>query len=118
MTAQYLARELRGRASGQGFVACCPVHDDRNPSLSIDDCNGRLLVKCHAGCSQNDVIAALKVRDLWPKPQRTGRTVVAEYVYRDENGKPLYRVCRTEPKSFFQQRWCGTEWVNGRVSQS
>ena len=114
MTAQRLARELRGRPLGQGFMACCPAHDDRNPSLSINDRDGHLLVRCHAGCSQSDVIAALKVRDLWPKPQRTGRTVVAEYVYRDENGKPLYRVCRTEPKSFFQQRWCGTEWVNGR----
>ena len=70
-------------------------------------------MKCHAGCSQSDVVAALKLRDLWPKSQRTGRTVVADYVYRDENGAPLYRVRRTEPKSFYQQRWSGGQWVNG-----
>ena len=46
----------------------CPAHDDRNPSLHVTQGQcGKLLVKCHAGCSQDDVIAALKRQGVWPK---------------------------------------------------
>jgi putative DNA primase/helicase len=38
----------------------CPAHDDRNPSLSVSKANGRLLVHCHAGCTQDAVIGELK----------------------------------------------------------
>jgi putative DNA primase/helicase len=59
---------LGGRKSGRGWSACCPAHDDRTPSLSIQDADdGRVLVHCHAGCDQARVIAALQSRGLWPK---------------------------------------------------
>ena len=48
------------------FSACCPAHDDRNPSLFVSDKNGKILVKCFAGCSQEAVIAALRDLGLWP----------------------------------------------------
>jgi hypothetical protein len=48
-------------------MARCPAHDDRDPSLSIRDENGKVLVHCYAGCSQADVIAALKALGLWPE---------------------------------------------------
>ncbi|MER3481310.1 MAG: hypothetical protein C4327_12775, partial [Meiothermus sp.] len=38
----------------------CPAHDDRHPSLSLTERNGRLLLHCHAGCTQQAVIAALR----------------------------------------------------------
>jgi hypothetical protein len=41
------------------------VHDDRNASLSIRDGGGKVLVYCHAGCDQQQVIAALQSRGLW-----------------------------------------------------
>ena len=43
----------------------CPAHDDRNPSLTVKDDNGMVLVKCQSGCSQDAVISALKERGLW-----------------------------------------------------
>lgn len=47
-------------------MACCPAHDDRHPSLSIDfGANGTLVLKCFSGCSQDAVIDAMKVRGLW-----------------------------------------------------
>lgn len=53
------------------YVACCPAHDDKTPSLSIEDApNGNVLVHCHAGCSQNAVIDALRDLGLWHKPSR------------------------------------------------
>ena len=59
------------RKSGGGFLACCPAHDDHSPSLSIDQKEGMLLVKCFAGCSQGDVVNGLKSRGLWPGSTKT-----------------------------------------------
>ncbi len=68
--AEVLARRLGGRKSGSDWMARCPAHDDRNPSLSISERDGRVLVHCHAGCEQAAVIKALRVRGLWPTPGR------------------------------------------------
>ena len=65
MTAETVAKALGGRKVGQGWTARCPAHDDREPSLSIRDADGKVLVRCHAGCDQREVIAALKERGLW-----------------------------------------------------
>ncbi len=65
MTAETIARALGGRKAGLGWIAHCSAHDDREPSLSIREADGKVLVRCHAGCDQRDVIAALKKRGLW-----------------------------------------------------
>jgi hypothetical protein len=105
VTAGEIAYQLRGHKQPCGWIACCPAHDDRNPSLSLKDTDdGRILVHCHAGCEQRVVIDALKARAMWPeKPQRKP-VVVETYNYTDEAGKLLYQICRTEPKDFFQRR--------------
>src|SRR6266567_502390 len=67
LTGATLAKALRGHLVGTGWAAHCPAHDDQTPSLSIaeGDGNGKILVCCHAGCSQGEVIAALRRRGLW-----------------------------------------------------
>ncbi len=66
MTAEAIAKALGGRKAGAAWMARCPVHDDREPSLSIADArDGKVLVRCHAGCDQRDVIAALQSRGVW-----------------------------------------------------
>ena len=50
------------------WIARCPAHEDRTPSLSVrrgDD--GRCLVNCFAGCYAEDVVAAvgLELKDLF-----------------------------------------------------
>src|SRR5690348_14305623 len=66
MTAKIIADALGGRKAGGGWVARCPAHDDRSPSLSVRDADtGKVLVRCHAGCDQRNVIAALKEQGLW-----------------------------------------------------
>jgi CHC2 zinc finger len=47
------------------YTACCPAHDDRNPSLSITQTSDTVLFHCHSGCSQSDLIEALISRGLW-----------------------------------------------------
>jgi hypothetical protein len=66
MTAETIAKALGGRKAGTAWMARCPAHDDREPSLSIADArDGKVLVRCHAGCDQSDVIAALRARGVW-----------------------------------------------------
>lgn len=61
-----LAAALHGRRNGRGWLARCPGHNDRSPSLSIHESDdGRTLLRCFAGCSQDRVIAALTGRGLW-----------------------------------------------------
>ena len=114
MTAADIAKHLHGRKSGSGWMARCPAHDDREPSLSLRDVDGKVLVHCHAGCDQRSVIEALKGLGLWPEREpRQPRRIVAEYNYVDESGELLYQVVRTEPKGFFQRRPDGRGgWIN------
>lgn len=66
MTAETIAKALGGHRAGASWMARCPAHDDSSPSLAISaGSNGKALVRCHAGCDQSDVIAALIERGLW-----------------------------------------------------
>jgi hypothetical protein len=54
-----LARCKRKRLSNGTWSACCPAHDDQNPSLAVTiGRRGQLLLHCFAGCAFNDVRAA------------------------------------------------------------
>jgi hypothetical protein len=65
-TAESIAEALGGRKVGTGWMARCPAHGDRKPSLSIaEGQGGTVLVHCHAGCDQRDVIAGLHASGLW-----------------------------------------------------
>lgn len=66
MDAEIIATALGGRKAGSGWSARCPVHDDHSPSLSLRDSgDGKVFVRCHAGCDQDEVIAHLKANGLW-----------------------------------------------------
>jgi len=106
-----LARLEQVRKSGASWTARCPAHQDRNPSLSIkvaDD--GRVLVKCHAGCTFEEIVRAVELEpsDLLPDDHHAEWTprgpAVAVYTYVDEEGQPLFEVCRTADKQFPQRR--------------
>ena len=61
MDARGIALALRGRKAGRGWLASCPAHDDRRPSLSFaDGRDGRLLARCHAGCEWPVILDALR----------------------------------------------------------
>jgi 5S rRNA maturation endonuclease (ribonuclease M5) len=89
----------------------CPGHEDRNPSLSVTNGNGRVLVHDHGGCPLEAVLAPLGLnkRDLFEEPrtanaERERSRIVATYDYVDEQGTLLYQVVRLEPKGFRQRR--------------
>ena len=48
------------RPAGTGrWVARCPAHDDKSPSLSIRDTSTRTLIHCFAGCDASDILDAV-----------------------------------------------------------
>ena len=69
--AETIAKGLGGRKVARGWMVRCPAHDDRKPSLSIRDADdGKVLVFCHAGCDQEQVIANLRSLGLWAASDR------------------------------------------------
>lgn len=70
--------KVRQTKAGQ-WTALCAAHPDKTPSLRISEAeDGKLLLKCWAGCSVTEITAAvgLEMRDLFPdgdiKPRRSG----------------------------------------------
>jgi hypothetical protein len=58
------------------WVACCPAHVDRSPSLAITETDdGRILLKCFAGCSAQQVVEAvgMDLTDLFPNDNNLDR---------------------------------------------
>lgn len=41
------------------WVACCPSHNDKTPSLSIKRIDDRILIHCFAGCDPLSVVQTL-----------------------------------------------------------
>jgi len=50
--------KVKARGSG-AWSACCPAHNDRSPSLSIREVDGRVLLHCFSGCGIDEVVGAM-----------------------------------------------------------
>ncbi len=76
----------RVRPTSKGWVASCPAHDDRHPSLTVKEGDKGLLVKCWSGCDLQAICAALHIRvtDLFYKTTSDRRTIWAERLVRHE----------------------------------
>jgi len=72
--AQLLDRLEKVKQTGPGrWIARCPAHEDRSPSLSIRELDdGRVLLHCFGGCGALDVLDALGLQwcALFPPNQR------------------------------------------------
>lgn len=97
--------QLHGaRKQGRNTEARCPAHDDKHASLSVTEgAEGRILLRCHAGCSALAVVTAmgLTLADLFPRRDRALPDRVYPYV--DERGSALYEVVRYPGKRFRQR---------------
>lgn len=109
------------------WVARCPAHDDKEPSLSIKLADSKILLKDFGGCDNPTIVKTLGLTmshlylDDGSKPSRgrarhsdKPRKVAATYIYLDEHKKRLCRKIRYEPKGFDQERAEGVGgWVGG-----
>lgn len=141
----FLIRLNGVKPAGPGrYMACCPVHNDTNPSLSVTvkDVKGteKILLKCFAGCRTEDILEELGLtpQDLIVNPTAqqdfagVGRTALqpvkegrgvaaARYSYTDEKGALLAQKTRWEKtvdgkrvKTFTWGHQEGNRWKPGR----
>ena len=102
-----VATNLPAMASGKPTAQLTPT---KILSLCVTDKEGRILIRCQGGCSQEPVLTALKSKGLWPgkngsaKRDIFSRLIAATYDYLDEAGKLLFQVVRTDPKDFYRRR--------------
>lgn len=125
-----LSRLHNVKKMSSGYMARCPAHDDRKNSLKITLAeDGKILLKCHAGCDTSKILQCVDMSftDLFPSmplpkaparatppptvqaapspaPGRGHAAVEKVYPYQDEQGTLLYEVVRTAPKGFYQRR--------------
>jgi hypothetical protein len=64
VTASQLASMLRARRVGKDkWMAMCPAHPDRHPSLSISAGQRGVLIRCRSnGCDPRDIVAAMGIK--------------------------------------------------------
>ena len=94
------------------------VVSNKSTKFSISDNGGKVLVKCFAGCPQDEVIHDLKVRGLWPDTapiqkrahikqmiERDGeRAKLALFVYQ-ENIARGYQMNEVETCKYLELKW-------------
>lgn len=87
-------------------MAQCPAHDDKQQSLHVSANGKGLGLKCHAGCSNESILAVLMLSwsDLFYEAATTKDQIIAEYDYTDEKGHLLFQSLRYQPKAFRQRR--------------
>ena len=83
------------------YMARCPAHDDRNPSLSISVLSDKILIHCHAGCHTESIIriVGLKWSDLFDNRHfdRAPRTKTAQGLTLE-----LYSKAKHLPQEFLK----------------
>ena len=57
MLEAFLKRLERVRKSGKGYRACCPVHKDKDPSMSITEKDGKVLCYCFSCGATGQAVA-------------------------------------------------------------
>lgn len=70
------------RPTGHGrYIACCPAHSDKNPSLAIRNDNGTVLLKCFAGCSAFEIVSAvgMQLQDLFPQSDEQRKPIKSPF---------------------------------------
>ena len=123
--AESIAKALNGHKVGNSWIARCPAHDDHNPSLSIcTAADGKVLVRCQAGCGQQAVIAALRQRGLWPEKgggssQTTASATSQQRRDNDINRKSAMKIWQsttppfgTAVEKYLKSRGLGLPWLD------
>ncbi len=103
------------------YMACCPAHEDKNPSLSIKFDSGKILLHCFTGCTLEDILNSLNITksDLYydigmPKSKTKNSTT---YKYFNADGSLAYTKTRCDKsdgsKSFYFELPNGAKSLKG-----
>ena len=103
-TAKDLTARLGGKWHGRYGMACCPAHDDRNPSLKIAPGHTSLLLHCYAGCDVADVFRALRNLKVDTNPSPTSSPPSSDTT--------IHKECENA-----RRRWQSGEGVRGTIAE-
>lgn len=57
---EFVGRLDKSKQHGRNWLARCPAHEDRKPSLTVTEgADSRVIVHCFAGCSVESIVGAL-----------------------------------------------------------
>ena len=104
------------KPTDNGIEALCPAHDDKRASLTASFTKDKILFKCQASCSFDEVVNALGMEpnDFFaPELPAPPKKKVATYKYKDKEGNHVFSVVRFEPKDFRPQRPDGKYTLEG-----
>ena len=60
MLSEILQRLDKVKQHGEQYYACCPVHDDKSPSMGVTEKDGKVLIHCFScGATGQEVVQAL-----------------------------------------------------------
>ena len=108
--------ELLSRLSGvkktgaDRWVARCPSHTDRTPSLSVRQADDRILLHCFGGCGTDDVLAAIGLTFTDVMPER-----VAYHAPRKRPAFPPHDVLEILGHDVMLVALAATELSHGRA---
>jgi len=104
------------KTTSNGIEALCPAHDDKNPSLSASYIDETILVKCHAGCTFEEIVSAVGMdsSQFFAQEEKTPpKTIEATYRYEDKDGNHVMDVVRFKPKDFLPRKPDGKWTLDG-----
>lgn len=115
MTVDTLISRLdKVRRTGRGtWIACCPAHADKSPSLTIRETDdGKVLLHCFTGCSALEIIDAvgLEMSDLFPPRQHHGKP--------ERRPFPAADVLRALAAEALVVASCGVSMLAGRFTDA
>jgi len=86
MIENILNRLTKVKGRNGAYTACCPAHTDKSPSLAIRELDdGRILMKCFADCSVQDIMGSIgmEIGDLFPDTKKDLPPVKRKYYASD-----------------------------------
>ena len=100
-----------------GVQTCAlPIYNDENPSLTASCNSEKILVKCQAGCSFDNIVSVLGMEQsqfFAPKETSIPKKIVARYRYEDREGNHAFDFVRFNPKDFRPERPDGKRTLDG-----
>jgi hypothetical protein len=104
-----LGNAKQGGEFGNEWSCKCPLHDDHKNSLSITEKEGKILVKCHAGCGGTEILQWCNDKGYLPKNGHQKdipikKSIIETYEYTNADGDILFEKIRYSDKSFGVKR--------------
>jgi putative DNA primase/helicase len=104
-TAAEIAHAFNAKPAANGWMACCPLHDDQTESLSIGEgSTGKVVLHCFAGCSQEALVAEVRRRGYEPDGILGSKPRAQQTQRKPKTSNRLIRIGRKEPPEDIQHR--------------